>query len=300
MTISNIRQVEALKKAAVLAEALPWLLKFQDSIVVIKFGGNAMTSSELSKQFAQDVVFLKLAGLKPVVVHGGGPQITQALKLAGLESEFISGFRVTTKEAVKVVRDVLINEIQKNLVQEINSISRLAVGMSGDEKELIQTQKMEITKDGKSIDLGFVGTVKSIDVKQILNVIEDGQIPVISTIGVGQDGDIYNVNADIAASAIAKAIKANKFVVLTDVSGLMENYPDEKTLIPTIDIANLKILIPKLDEGMRPKMMACLEAVESGVSRAHVIDGRLPHAVLVEVFTNAGTGTMVIESMDKE
>lgn len=300
MTISNIRQVEALKKAAVLAEALPWLLKFQDSIVVIKFGGNAMTSSELSKQFAQDVVFLKLAGLKPVVVHGGGPQITQALKLAGLESEFISGFRVTTKEAVKVVRDVLINEIQKNLVREINSNSRLAVGMSGDEKELIQTQKMEITKDGKSIDLGFVGTVKSIDVKQILNVIEDGQIPVISTIGVGQDGDIYNVNADIAASAIAKAIKANKFVVLTDVSGLMENYPDEKTLIPTIDIANLKILIPKLDEGMRPKMMACLEAVESGVSRAHVIDGRLPHAVLVEVFTNAGTGTMVIESMDKE
>lgn len=300
MTISNIRQVEALKKAAVLAEALPWLLKFQDSIVVIKFGGNAMTSSELSKQFAQDVVFLKLAGLKPVVVHGGGPQITQALKLAGLESEFISGFRVTTKEAVKVVRDVLINEIQKNLVQEINSNSRLAVGMSGDEKELIQTQKMEITKDGKSIDLGFVGTVKSIDVKQILNVIEDGQIPVISTIGVGQDGDIYNVNADIAASAIAKAIKANKFVVLTDVSGLMENYPDEKTLIPTIDIANLKILIPKLDEGMRPKMMACLEAVESGVTRAHVIDGRLPHAVLVEVFTNAGTGTMVIESMDKE
>lgn len=300
MTISNIRQVEALKKAAVLAEALPWLLKFQDSIVVIKFGGNAMTSSELSKQFAQDVVFLKLAGLKPVVVHGGGPQITQALKLAGLESEFISGFRVTTKEAVKVVRDVLINEIQKNLVQEINSNSRLAVGMSGDEKELIQTQKMEITKDGKSIDLGFVGTVKSIDVKQILNVIEDGQIPVISTIGVGQDGDIYNVNADIAASAIAKALKANKFVVLTDVSGLMENYPDEKTLIPTIDIANLKILIPKLDEGMRPKMMACLEAVESGVTRAHVIDGRLPHAVLVEVFTNAGTGTMVIESMDKE
>lgn len=300
MTISNIRQVEALKKAAVLAEALPWLLKFQDSIVVIKFGGNAMTSSELSKQFAQDVVFLKLAGLKPVVVHGGGPQITQALKLAGLESEFISGFRVTTKEAVKVVRDVLINEIQKNLVQEINSNSRLAVGMSGDEKELIQTQKMEITKDGKSIDLGFVGTVKSIDVKQILNVIEDGQIPVISTIGVGQDGDIYNVNADIAASAIAKAIKANKFVVLTDVSGLMENYPDEKTLIPTIDIANLKILIPKLDEGMRPKMIACLEAVESGVTRAHVIDGRLPHAVLVEVFTNAGTGTMVIESMDKE
>lgn len=300
MTISNIRQVEALKKAAVLAEALPWLLKFQDSIVVIKFGGNAMTSSELSKQFAQDVVFLKLAGLKPVVVHGGGPQITQALKLAGLESEFISGFRVTTKEAVKVVRDVLINEIQKNLVQEINRNSRLAVGMSGDEKELIQTQKMEITKDGKSIDLGFVGTVKSIDVKQILNVIEDGQIPVISTIGVGQDGDIYNVNADIAASAIAKAIKANKFVVLTDVSGLMENYPDEKTLIPTIDIANLKILIPKLDEGMRPKMMACLEAVESGVTRAHVIDGRLPHAILVEVFTNAGTGTMVIESMDKE
>lgn len=300
MKNTEIRQDEALVKAGVLAEALPWLLKFQESIVVIKFGGNAMTSSKLSKQFAQDVVFLKLAGLKPIVVHGGGPQITRALEAAGIKSEFKSGLRVTSKEAVEIVRDVLVNDIQKNLVDEINSNSKLAVGMSGDQKSLIQTEKLIVQENGKSFDLGFVGNVKKIDVKQIIDVIDSGQIPVISTIGVDAEGLIHNVNADIAASAIAKAIKANKFVVLTDVAGLMEKYPDERTLIPTIDISRLRKLIPELDEGMKPKMMACLEAVESGVNRAHVIDGRLPHAVLVEVFTNEGTGTMVIESMDKE
>jgi acetylglutamate kinase len=300
MKINNIRQEEALKKAAVLAEALPWLLRFQESIVVIKFGGHAMTSPELTKQFAQDVVFLKLAGLKPIVVHGGGPQITKALDKAGIKSEFKSGFRVTTKESVLIVREVLVNEIQKDLVQMINSNSKLAVGMSGDSKSLIQVEKMIIQEKGVSVDIGFVGNVKKIDVKQIIDVIDSGQIPVISTIGVDIDQNIYNVNADIAAAAIAKSIRAHKFVVLTDVAGLMKNYPDETTLIPTIDIDQLKRLIPNLDEGMKPKMMACLEAVESGVTRAHVIDGRLPHAVLVEVFTNAGTGTMIIESMDKE
>ena len=296
----NIRQEDALKKAAVLAEALPWLLKFQESIVVIKFGGNAMTNLSLSKQFAQDVVFLKLAGLNPIVVHGGGPQISKKLEESGIKSEFKSGYRVTTEESIKIVKDVLVNEIQKELVSNINENAKLAVGMSGDNNSLLEVEKFFLQDQNQQIDIGLVGNVVKVDVKQIIDVLESGQIPVISTIGVGKDKKIYNVNADTAASAIASSIKAQKMVILTDVAGLMEKYPDEKTLIPTIDLVGLKKLMPSLDEGMKPKMQACLEAIQSGVKRAHVIDGRAPHAVLVEVFTDSGTGTMVIESMDKE
>ena len=296
----EIRQEDALKKAAVLAEALPWLLKFQESIVVIKFGGNAMTNPDLSKQFAEDVLFLKLAGLKPIVVHGGGPQISKRLEAAGIVSEFKSGYRITSEESMKIVKDVLVNEIQKELVTNINSMAKIAVGMSGDANSLLEVEKFYSGEAKDKIDIGLVGYVTKVDVTQIIDVIESGQIPVISTTGIGQDKKIYNVNADTAASAIACAIKAQKLVILTDVSGLMENYPDEKTLIPTIDITKLKELLPTLDEGMKPKMQACLEAVEAGVVRAHVIDGRSPHAVLVEVFTNSGTGTMVIERMDQE
>lgn len=296
----NIRQEHALKKAAVLAEALPWLLKFQESIVVIKFGGNAMTNPLLSKQFAQDVVFLKLAGLKPIVVHGGGPQISKKLEESGIKSEFKSGYRVTTEESIKVVKDVLVNDIQKELVSNINENAKLAVGMSGDKKSLLEVEKFFLSDQGKQIDIGLVGNVVKVDVKQIIDVLESGQIPVISTIGIGKDKMTYNVNADTAAAAIASAIRAQKIVILTDVAGLMEKYPDENTLIPTIDLVGLKKLMPSLDEGMKPKMQACLDAIQAGVKRAHVIDGRAPHAVLVEVFTDSGTGTMVIESMDKE
>ncbi len=296
----QIRQAEALQKAAVLAEALPWLLKFQESIVVIKFGGNAMTNPELSKQFAQDVVFLKLAGLQPIVVHGGGPQISKKLDESGINSEFKSGYRVTTEESIKVVKDVLVNEIQKDLVLNINENAKLAVGMSGDSNSLLAVEKLFLKDNDQRIDIGLVGNVVKVDVKQIIDVLESGQIPVISTLGMGKDNLIYNVNADTAASAIAVAMNAQKMVILTDVAGLMEKYPDEKTLIPTVDIKGLKKLMSSLDEGMRPKMQACLEAVEAGVKRAHVIDGRAPHAVLVEVFTDSGTGTMVVESMDKQ
>jgi len=296
----QIRQEEALQKAAVLAEALPWLLKFQESIVVIKFGGNAMTNPKLSKQFAQDVVFLKLAGLQPIVVHGGGPQISKKLDESGINSEFKSGYRVTTEKSIKVVKDVLVNEIQKDLVSNINENAKLAVGMSGDSNSLLAVEKLFLKDNDQRIDIGLVGNVVKVDVKQIIDVLESGQIPVISTLGMGKDNLIYNVNADTAASAIAVAMNAQKMVILTDVAGLMEKYPDEKTLIPTVDIKGLKKLMPSLDEGMRPKMQACLEAVEAGVKRAHVIDGRAPHAVLVEVFTDSGTGTMVVESMDKQ
>ena len=296
----QLRQQEALKKASVLAEALPWLIKFQESVVVIKFGGNAMTNPMLSKQFAEDVVFLKLAGLKPIVVHGGGPQISKKLDEAGIKSEFKSGYRVTTEQSIQIVRDVLVNDIQKELIANINENANLGVGMSGDENSLLLVEKFYVDNGNEKIDIGLVGDVKKVDVKQIIDVLESGQIPVISTLGVGIDQKTYNVNADTAAAAIASAIKAQKIVILTDVVGLMEKYPDEKSLIATIDLNRLRKIMPSLDEGMKPKMQACLDAITSGVSRAHVIDGREAHALLVEVFTDSGTGTMVIESMDKE
>jgi acetylglutamate kinase len=222
------------------------------------------------------------------------------LKESGIKSEFKSGYRVTTEESIKIVKDVLVNEIQRDLVSNINDNAKLAVGMSGDVNFLLEVEKFYLQDSDQKIDIGLVGNVVKVDVKQIIDVLESGQIPVISTIGMDKDKKIYNVNADTAASAIAIAMKAHKMVILTDVAGLMEKYPDEKTLIPTVDIAGLKKLMPSLDEGMKPKMQACLEAIEAGVKRAHVIDGRAPHAVLVEVFTDSGTGTMVIESMDKE
>ena len=290
-----MNQKEALMKAGVLAEALPWLLKFQDCIVVIKFGGNAMVDKSLLHTFAQDVVFLRLAGLKPIVVHGGGPQITKRLEEKGIISEFKNGYRVTTSEVVGIVKDVLVNEIQKDIVNAINAMKSMAVGISGDEFDLIQVKKMMIDQ---TIDIGFVGNVERVDIKQIIEVLESGEIPVISSLGIDNKGQIFNVNADSAASAIAKSLRANKLVLLTDVAGLLENYPDETTLINTLSLSELEKMIPNLDSGMRPKMESCFEAVSSGVSRAHVIDGRKPHALLVEVFTDSGTGTMITKDLD--
>ncbi len=287
-------QENALFKAGVLAEALPWLLKFQDSIVVIKFGGNAMVDNKLLSQFAQDVVFLKLAGLKPVVVHGAGPQITEALNNSGIKSEFINGYRYTDIDSIKIIKEVLI-QVQNDLVNEINKLKKCAIGISGDENKIIEAKKKVIKQDNSIIDLGLVGEIVKIDENQILKKIEDELIPVLSCLGSGFNGEIFNINADMGASAIAKFLKAQKFVLLTDVTGLLSNYPDESSLIETISLVELEKLIPNLDKGMRPKMEACVDAVKNGVSRAHVIDGRKAHALLVEVFTDSGTGTMVIK-----
>lgn len=287
-------QENALFKAGVLAEALPWLLKFQDSIVVIKFGGNAMVDKKLLSQFAQDVVFLKLAGLKPVVVHGAGPQITEALNNSGIKSEFINGYRYTDIDSIKIIKEVLI-QVQNDLVNEINKLKKCAIGIAGDENKIIEAKKKVIKQDNSIIDLGLVGEIVKIDENQILKNIEDELIPVLSCLGSGFNGEIFNINADMGASAIAKFLKAQKFVLLTDVTGLLSNYPDESSLIETISLVELEKLIPNLDKGMRPKMEACVDAVKNGVSRAHVIDGRKAHALLVEVFTDSGTGTMVIK-----
>ncbi len=293
MKLSSNEQENSLFKAGVLAEALPWLLKFQESIVVIKFGGNAMINKTLMKQFAEDIVFLKLAGLNPVVIHGAGPQITQALEAAGIKSEFKNGYRVTDKNSISIIKDVLKNQVQKEIVDEINNLKSLAVGLSGDEKDLIRVKKLVVKQDELELDLGFVGEVIDIDKSQILEVIENKKIPIISCLGVDKKNQIYNINADHGSCAIAKDLNASKIVLLTDVLGLLAKYPDEKSLISKIVSKDLEKIIPSLDSGMRPKMEACLDAVKNGVSRAHVIDGRKPHALLVEVFTDSGTGTMI-------
>ena len=291
MTIS---QETALVKAGVLAEALPWLLKFQNSIVVIKFGGNAMVNEQLLSQFAEDVVFLKLAGLKPVVVHGAGPQITDALNQSGIESVFTNGYRVTDDKSIVIIKKVLKN-VQNQLVENINKLKPIAIGVSGDEDNVIRAEKKSLIQYGLEIDLGLVGQISDIDPKKVIDILEKNYIPVISCLGIDRSGKVLNINADEGASAMAKFLGAQKFVLLTDVVGLLENYPDEKSLIQTISAQDLQKIIPNLDKGMRPKMEACLDAVINGVSRAHVIDGRKSHALLVEVFTDSGTGTMVVK-----
>ena len=291
MTIS---QETALVKAGVLAEALPWLLKFQNCIVVIKFGGNAMVNEQLLSQFAEDVVFLKLAGLKPVVVHGAGPQITDALNQSGIESVFTNGYRVTDDKSIIIIKKVLKN-VQNQLVENINKLKPIAIGVSGDEDNVIRAEKKSLIQDGLEIDLGLVGQISDIDPKKVIDILEKNYIPVISCLGIDRSGKVLNINADEGASAMAKFLGAQKFVLLTDVVGLLENYPDEKSLIQTISVQDLQKIIPNLDKGMRPKMEACLDAVINGVSRAHVIDGRKSHALLVEVFTDSGTGTMVVK-----
>ena len=285
---------DALTKAEVLAEALPWLERFKGATVVVKYGGNAMTSSDLQRAFAEDVVFLRLAGLRPVVVHGGGPQINAMLARLGIVSEFRNGLRVTTPEVMEVVRMVLTGQVQRDLVGLVNAHGPLAVGISGEDAHLFAAEARTVAADGQPIDIGLVGDVTEVRPDFVTSLLDDGFIPVISTIGVAEDGQVLNVNADTAASALAVALGAQKLVVLTDVEGLFADWPDRDSLVAEIRAAELAALLPTLDSGMAPKMEACLRAVLGGVERAHVIDGRLPHSLLLEVFTTEGIGTMVL------
>jgi len=291
--MSTLDRDQALAKAGVLAEALPWLREFHGATVVIKFGGNAMVDEKLQAAFAEDIVFLRLAGLKPVVVHGGGPQITSMLQRLGVESEFIGGYRVTDAATMDVVRMVLIGSVQRHLINLLNEHGPYAVGMSGEDAQTFIAEKRFALVDGKAVDVGFVGDVVEVRVEHIQNLLDSGLIPVVSTVAIGRDGESYNVNADTAAAALAVALNAEKLVVLTDVEGLYRNWPDPESVIRQISETELQRLLPSLETGMIPKMDACLKAVQGGVPRAHVIDGRLEHAVLLEIFTNAGIGTMV-------
>jgi acetylglutamate kinase len=284
----------ALAKAATLVDALPWLERFHGKIVVVKYGGNAMTSPELQRAFAEDVVFLRYAGLKPVVVHGGGPQITEHLAKLGIVSEFRGGLRVTTPEAMGVVRMVLVGQVNGDVVNLINDHGAFAVGLSGEDGGLLTAVRRGALVDGELVDIGQVGDVAAVDPSTVLALIDAGRIPVIATVARGADGLSYNVNADTAAASIAVALRAEKLIVLTDVEGLYADWPASVEVISEIRAGELATLLPELASGMVPKMEACLRAVEGGVTTAHVLDGRVPHGLLLEVFTTEGIGTMVL------
>ena len=284
-----------LTKANTLIEALPWIGQFAGEIVVVKYGGNAMIDDDLKRAFAEDIVFLRRVGLKPVVVHGGGPQISSMLERLGITSEFRGGLRVTTSEAMEVVRMVLVGQVGRELVGLINAHAPFAVGLSGEDGGLLRARRRGLVEDGEEIDLGFVGDVDSVDSSALLDLVEAGRIPVVATVAPGPDGQIYNVNADTAASALAIALGAKRLVMLTDVAGLYANYPDESTIISSITPEEVRQLMPGLTSGMVPKMEACARAVDGGVRSATIIDGRIPHCLLLEIFTDDGVGTMICE-----
>ncbi len=288
------RMKRAGDKASVLAEALPWLKRFHDRIVVVKYGGNAMIDDELKQAFAQDMVFLRLAGIHPVVVHGGGPQITAMLDRLGLPAEFRGGLRVTTPETIDVVRMVLVGQVGRELVGLINQHGPYAVGLSGEDAGLFTAAKRTALVNGEPVDIGLVGDVVAVNPDAVLDIVAAGRIPVVAGVAPDLDGTVYNINADSAAAALAAALDAAKLVVLTDVEGLFTNYPDPESVISELTVDELEPMLPGLETGMAPKMEACLRAVRGGVGSAHVIDGRLPHSVLLEVFTGEGVGTMVV------
>ncbi|WP_141782761.1 acetylglutamate kinase [Nocardioides albertanoniae] len=281
-------------KARTLAGALPWLKEYHGKIVVVKYGGNAMTDDKLKRAFAEDIAFMRFAGFKPVVVHGGGPQISSMLDRLGIESEFRGGLRVTTPEAMEVVRMVLVGQVQRELVGLINEHGPLAVGCSGEDAGLFTAEPASTIVDGEEVDLGQVGEVVDVRPSSVLDLIEAGRIPVVSSIAPDADGAIYNVNADMAASSLAVALKAEKLLVLTDVEGLYLDWPDPEEVIGEISPEALESILPELASGMIPKMGSCLAAVKGGVPRATVVDGRNPHAVLLELFTAEGVGTQVL------
>jgi acetylglutamate kinase len=289
---------QAVAKAAVLVDALPWLERFHGKIVVVKYGGNAMTSPQLQRCFAEDIVFLRYAGLRPVIVHGGGPQITEHLRRLGIESEFRGGLRVTTPEAMAVVRMVLVGQVNGDVVNLVNDHGPLAVGLSGEDGGLLTAVRRHAMVDGEPVDIGQVGDVLAVDPATVHALLDAGRIPVIATVARGTDALSYNVNADTAAAAIAVALGAEKLVVLTDVEGLYADWPETTEIVSQIGVDELAAMLPTLSSGMAPKMEACVRAVEGGVTSAHVLDGRVPHALLLEVFTSDGIGTMVLAAKE--
>ena len=274
-------------KAQTLIDSAPWIRKFQGQILVIKFGGNAMVDQALQQAFAEDIAFLQLVGIKPVVVHGGGPQISAKLATVGIESKFVDGLRVTTAESIGIIRDTLRDEISVPLAKLIEEAGASTQVLSGESEGLFTAS---ITRE----DLGLVGVVTSVNTSVISKTIAQDLVPVISTVGPDASGQLLNVNADLAASSLAVALGAAKLVVLTDVAGLYSDWPNKDSLVSEITLGELEELLPDLESGMIPKMGACLAAVSEGVPQAHIIDGRIPHSVLLEIFTPSGIGTLVL------
>ena len=279
---------EILAKAAILADALPYIREFTGRTVVIKYGGHAMEDPALADLFAQDVVLMRLVGMNPVVVHGGGPQITDLMRRLGKEPEFVDGLRVTDAESVDIVRMALVGKVNREIVGALNQHGSYAVGLSGEDAGLIKVEM----RDAR---LGFVGDVSSIDPSIVHKLVNEELIPVIATVGVDELGQAYNINADTVAGAIALAMHAEKLVYLTDVAGLYADYGDESTLISQTDVDGIADMLAtgQADGGMIPKLQSCIEALRGGVRRAHILDGRIPHALLLEFFTREGIGTMI-------
>ena len=284
-------------RARTLVEALPWLERFRGALVVVKYGGNAMVDDDLKLAFAQDIAFLRYAGLRPVVVHGGGPQIKAMLDRLGLASEFKGGLRVTTPEVMDVVRMVLTGQVGRELVGLLNQHGPLAVGLSGEDGALFGARRRGVVIDGVEEDLGLVGDVVTVNTQSVVDLLDAGRIPVVSTVApdLDHEGQVLNVNADTAAAALAAALGARKLVVLTDVEGVYADWPDRTSLLSTLPLSRARELLRTVDSGMIPKLEACIRAVENGVPQAHVIDGREPHALLLEVFTSEGIGTLIEE-----
>ena len=281
-------------KAETLIESLPWLQKFHGKVVVVKFGGNAMVDAELQKAFAEDMAYLRWVGIRPVVVHGGGPQISARLAELGIESEFRGGFRVTTGETISIVRDVLRDQISAQLATLIQDAGAKTLVMSGEDANLFRAEKTSLETEDGPVDIGLVGEVTQVNPRIVLEALEAGKIPVISSVAPTTSGELLNVNADLAAAALAVALGAEKLMVLTDVPGLYSDWPNRDSLVSEITSRELETLLPTLESGMIPKMQSCLKAVQGGVPTAHVIDGRTPHSILLEIFTVTGVGTIVL------
>ena len=287
-TAAAERLRDAHERAQILSEALPYIREFAGRTVVLKYGGHAMDDPALAALFAEDVVLMRLVGMYPVVVHGGGPQITDLMRRLGKEPEFVDGLRVTDAETVDIARMALVGKVNREIVTSLNRHGSYAVGLSGEDAGLLKVE-------ARDVRLGFVGDVQSIDPAILVRMLREDLIPVVATIGVDAEGQAYNVNADTVAAAIAQALEAEKLVYLTDVAGVYEDFGDEGSLISQTDIAGLERLLAdgKVGEGMIPKLRSCIEALRGGVHRAHILDGRLPHVLLLELFTREGVGTVI-------
>lgn len=292
---------DAVAKAAVLVEALPYIKKFYGKTVVIKYGGNAMINEELKAAVINDIILMKYVGMRPVVIHGGGPEITALLRQLGRQSQFVAGLRVTDQQTMEVAQMVLVGKINAQIVTLINRYGGRAVGLSGLDGNLLVAQKrlVEVMADGErqQVDVGFVGDIVAVNPAILNTVLDEGYIPVVAPIAVGPDWQSYNINADLAAGEVAGALQAEKLVLLTDVEGLFRDFHDKTTLIPTLKLSDIDALVQNgtIDGGMLPKVEACVKALRQGVLKTHIIDGRLPHSLLLEIFTDQGIGTEVVQ-----
>jgi acetylglutamate kinase len=296
MEVNFMNYDNLIKKAEILIEALPYIQKLYGKTVVIKYGGNAMINDELKNSVMEDITLLKYIGMNPVLVHGGGPDINKALQNYNVKSEFVNGLRVTDSQTIEVAQMVLVGKTNKQIVSMLNNKGGKAIGLCGIDGKLIECEQYKTEIDGELKDIGYVGTITKINSKVLELISKDEYIPVVAPIGVGPDGESYNINADTVAGEIAAALKAEKLMLLTDVEGVKPS-KDSDSIIPALTVEEVYDLIDKkiIAGGMIPKVLGCIEALEKGVGRTHIIDGRIPHCILLEIFTYKGIGTMIMK-----